>query len=167
MAAIAALKRVSTSTWGASFTRARLLYNSAVRPVIAYGAGAWLETSGKGNVLPKAALIQSSGLRIVAGAFKATPIRELETETYTPPLDIYCREQAASHIRCTYSSSVGTFIQEQCQIISSRLRRKRRKQIRTPPPIVPAIQEKLDWAAEREQCYGIGKEAVLNEWKER
>ena len=38
MAAIAALKRVTTSTWGASFIRARLLYNLVVRPSITHGA---------------------------------------------------------------------------------------------------------------------------------
>ena len=43
VAAIAALKRVTTSTWGASFVRARLLYNSAVRPTITYGTEAWFE----------------------------------------------------------------------------------------------------------------------------
>ena len=41
--AIAALRRVTTSTWGASFARARLLYNATVRPVITYRATAWFE----------------------------------------------------------------------------------------------------------------------------
>jgi len=41
--AVAALKRVTASTWGASFIRARLLYNSVVRPAITYGTAVWLE----------------------------------------------------------------------------------------------------------------------------
>ena len=60
----------------------------------------------------------------MAGAFRATPIRELEAETFTPPLDVYCSELRARHIRRTYSSPVGTFIKEQCRMISSRLRRR-------------------------------------------
>ena len=36
--AIAALKRITTSTWGASFTRAWLLYNTTVQTVIMYRA---------------------------------------------------------------------------------------------------------------------------------
>ena len=43
VAAIAALKRVTTSTWGASFVRARLLYNLVVRPTITYRTEAWFE----------------------------------------------------------------------------------------------------------------------------
>ena len=53
LAALGAFQCVVASTWGASFTRARLLYNSTVRPVITYGAAAWLtpERSGKGAVV--------------------------------------------------------------------------------------------------------------------
>jgi len=38
---------------------------------------------------------QSRSLRIVAGAYKATPIRHLETETYTPLLDLYLNKRRA------------------------------------------------------------------------
>ena len=165
--AIAALSRISASTWGASFSRSRLLYNSAVQPVIAYGASTWLDLDKSGTALQKAMQVQSSGLRVVAGAFRATPITELETETFTPPLDIYCKEQVAAHIRRTFSSPVGSFIREQCRTISSKLRRRRRVQARSPPPIVPAIQKRLDWAAQRESCFGTGKAAVLYEWRAR
>jgi hypothetical protein len=50
---LGAFQRVVAFTWGASFTRARLLYNSTVRPVITYRAAAWLtpERSGKGAVV--------------------------------------------------------------------------------------------------------------------
>ena len=53
LAALGAFQRVVASTWGASFTRARLLYNSTVRPVITYGAAAWHtpERLGKGPVV--------------------------------------------------------------------------------------------------------------------
>ena len=32
---------------------------------------------------------QNTCLRVITGAYKTTPIRVLETETYTPPLDLY------------------------------------------------------------------------------
>ena len=38
---------------------------------------------------------QNRSLRIVAGAYKATPIRHLETETFTPPLDLYLNKRLA------------------------------------------------------------------------
>jgi hypothetical protein len=110
--AVAALKRVSTSIWGASFLRSRVLYNATVRPSMTYGHKAWYtpEQAAHSRVIKKLELIQSSGLRAVAGAFRATPIRELETETFITPLDIHCSELRARHLRRTYSSLVGTFI---------------------------------------------------------
>ena len=101
VAAIAALKRVTTSTWGASFARARLLYNSAVRPTITYGTEAWFEpeSTKHSKVVQAISKVQAGGIRVVAGAFRATPVREFEAETYTPPLDVYCSELRARHIR--------------------------------------------------------------------
>jgi hypothetical protein len=74
--------------------------------------------------------LQSRGLRLVAGAYKATPIRELEKETFVPPIDIYCKEILARHIRRTYESPAGSYIQEQCRAIVSRLGRKKRRKKR-------------------------------------
>ena len=56
--ATTALKRITTFIWGASFIRARLLYNAVVRPAITYGASAWLEPEAKKNsaVIKKASL---------------------------------------------------------------------------------------------------------------
>ena len=38
---------------------------------------------------------QSSCLRVVAGAYRATPVRSLETETWVPPLDLYLNKRLA------------------------------------------------------------------------
>jgi exonuclease III len=168
--AIAALKRVTTSTWGASFARARLLYNSAIRPAVTYGAEAWFEAEVTKNskVAQEISKIQTSGLRVVTGAFRATPIREVEAEAFIPPIDIHCSELRARHIRRTYASPVGNFIKEQCRMISSRLRRQRQRLARTPPQVVPVIQEKLNWALTRERTLGsISEKAVLQEWRQR
>ena len=35
-------------------------------------------------------------MRVVSGAYRATPIRELEAETYIPLLDIYYTERRAT-----------------------------------------------------------------------
>ena len=72
----------------------------------------------------------------MAGAYKATPIRELEKETFVAPIDIYCKEVLTRHILRTYTSLVGTFIQEQCQIARSWLHRKRRQKEGTSQPTV-------------------------------
>jgi hypothetical protein len=49
----------------------------------------------------------SEWTRVVAGAFRATPIRELEAETYTPPLDVYCGELRAGQIRRNTPPKLG------------------------------------------------------------
>ena len=111
------------SIWGASFTNARLLYNSMVRPVLTYGAAAWYSPERKGSnpVARTIQTLQNQGLCIVAGAYKATPIRELEKETFIPPIKLYCNELRAQHLRRTYSSLVGDFIRNQCKSIRGRL----------------------------------------------
>jgi hypothetical protein len=78
----------------------------------------------------------------VAGAYRATPIRELEKEVLVLLIDIYCSELRARHIRRTYSSPAGVFIQEQYKIIRGRLRRRRRK--RAQPGQGSVTQEKID-----------------------
>ena len=42
---------------------------------------------------------QNRSLRIVAGAYKRTPIRCLETETWVPPLDLYLNKRLADFER--------------------------------------------------------------------
>jgi len=110
---------------------------------------------------------QNQGLRTVAGAFRATPIRELEKETLVPPIEIYCNELRALHLRRTYSSPVGDFIKDQCRLIRGRLQRRRKTQrrIEQAEPICVA-QERLTWATQRELKLGCtGRKAVLTEWK--
>ena len=62
---------------------------------------------------------QVSGIRVVLGVFRATLVRELEAETYILPVDIYCAECQARHIRRVFASLTGAYIQEQCRMISS------------------------------------------------
>lgn len=53
----AALTRITTSTWGASFSRARQIYSAVVRPALTFGAGIW-HTPGKGSAKGLAAKLQ-------------------------------------------------------------------------------------------------------------
>jgi hypothetical protein len=107
--------------------------------------------------------VQSGGMRVTSGAFRATPIRELEAETLTPPIEVYCAALRAKQIRRIYTSPAGAYIQEQCTMISSRL--QRRRPLRVTPTIVPVIQEKLDWVTSRETTLGTeSKGAIAKEW---
>ena len=86
------------------------------------------------------------------------------------PVDLYCKELRARHLRRTYASPVGRFIKEQCQAVQNRLQRRRKGRPRalgtgTGPEI---IQEKLAWAEQTRQRFGVdSREAILAEWKEQ
>ena len=84
-----------------------------------------------------------------------------------PPVEIYCKELRARHLRRTYSSSVGNFIKEQCQTIARRLQRQRKgRRQRATGSSTSITQEKLAWAEQREQQFGKdNRKAVLAEWK--
>jgi hypothetical protein len=58
----------------------------------------------------------------VAGAYRATLIRELEKKVLVLLINIYCSKLQARHIQRIYSSPAGMFIQEQYKIIKKRLR---------------------------------------------
>ena len=90
------LYRVIASTWGATFRHARQVYSVVVRSALCFGAPAWHKPSedpakvqGLANQLEKH---QNGCLRTVAGAYKATPIRQLETETFIPLLATYLNQ---------------------------------------------------------------------------
>lgn len=81
-----ALSKVCGSTWGAALGRTRHVYTAVVRPAITYGSTVWYERSSKKGTMPtwmngKLNRIQNRCLRTIAGAYKATPVTELEQET--------------------------------------------------------------------------------------
>ena len=82
-----ALSRIAAKTWGPSLARAREVYSKCIRSAIAYGASSFhTPTRSAGaskpqGVAKRLSKAQNRSLRIVAGAYKATPIRCLETET--------------------------------------------------------------------------------------
>ena len=95
-----ALTKIAASTWGCTLARAREVYTKVVRSAIAYGASAYHTPADPKRQAPRGiakplTTTQSSCLRVVAGAFRATPIRSLETETWVPPLDLYLNRRVA------------------------------------------------------------------------
>ena len=72
--------------------KARQVYQAIIRPALAYGAAVWhrpTNTSKPKGPVAKLQKHQNQGLRTVLGAFKATLIRQLETEAYVPLLDLW------------------------------------------------------------------------------
>ena len=84
-----------------------------IRPALAYSASTW--HSPTDLVKPKGLAaklqpIQNKCLQVIAGAYKATPARALETETHTPPIDLYLDRQVAVFQKRLDSSLVGQLI---------------------------------------------------------
>jgi hypothetical protein len=136
-----ALMRTTASTWGATFARARQIYTAVVRPALAYGSSVWHSPRGLGSEggqqgpagpAAKLARIQNKCLRTVAGAYRATPVPVLETETYVPPLDLHLDEKLARFRSRHKQSGMENLVTAACSNIRRRLiQRARRGDTRT------------------------------------
>jgi exonuclease III len=117
-----ALTKLSTSTWGATFRKARVLYTSVVRPAITYGAAVWHDPKEKKTgTISKLAVIQNRCLRSISGAFRATPIAVLEAETHVAPIDIHLdRLQAHARYRMR-AGGMPAVIRKACDRITDKL----------------------------------------------
>ena len=77
----------------------REVYTKVIQATIAYRALAYYQLAKKlkkaDGIAKKLLAKQSRCLRLVARAYKRTPIRNLETETNVPPLDIYLSKRLA------------------------------------------------------------------------
>ena len=82
---LALMKKLAGTTWGADAKTLRKLYIGRVRPVLEYGMTAWSNTT-KTN-FDRISKVQNQAARIITGAMKSTPIRELETATGLQPLE--------------------------------------------------------------------------------
>jgi ribonuclease HI len=73
---LAILRKLSGTTWGASGNILSKVYQQGIRPHLEYGSSAWCPASN--NTLQELDKVQNQALRIITGAMKSTPIRELE-----------------------------------------------------------------------------------------
>ncbi|EAQ90184.1 hypothetical protein CHGG_06803 [Chaetomium globosum CBS 148.51] len=126
-----ALTRLAAKTWGCTFARAREIYSKVIRSAIAYGASAFHTPTEVGGpprgAAKELAKIQSECLRVVAGAYKATPIRSLETETYCPPIDLYLNRRLLAFEDRVRISEEARLIRQTPATIAAILRRRRRR----------------------------------------
>ena len=72
------------------------MYNAIIRLIIAFGAPVWHKLGKKlKGLAAELEIEQTECLRIIYRAYKATPIRQLETELATPLLDLYLSKRVA------------------------------------------------------------------------
>ena len=109
----------------------------------------------------------------MAGAYRATPVRSLETETFTPPIDLYLDSRLAAFQDRLANSEVGQFIENSCAQIRARIKGRRGR--RSARKTTREEQGKA-WREERQSWCQQGqpirqrfteKQKILAAWKIR
>jgi hypothetical protein len=119
-----ATSRISSSTWGASLNKTRLLYQTIVKPAILYGAGVWY--APQGTVIASKAVdrklekIQNQYLRKVTGAYRAVNSRILEKEANIPPIPWIMNELVAKAVGRHHSTRGGQTVRQAVKNIRNR-----------------------------------------------
>lgn len=172
-----ALTRTTASTWGATLPKARHLYTAIVRSAIGYAAPIWFTTGrqpGKRSTLTKKlATCQNQALRVVTGAYRATRVRQLETEAFIPPIDIWLEaKRAAFHWKLEHSGMAEHILALSAPIKQQVLRRRRTRTSRQPvreTPLEKAKAESLEWyqADNWEKCDPNTGKGIMRNWKAR
>ena len=87
---IAGISRLAGSTWGGNLLTIRRLYEAIVIPQLTYCCSAWYRPEGefghRKKTLEDIRIIEARGLRVVTGAFKATPRPALNIEATMLPI---------------------------------------------------------------------------------
>ena len=88
-----------------------------------YRAALWHSPKEKAlsGLAGKLAKYQNQGLRQVLGAFKATPIKQLETEAYVPPLDLWLNGRIARFQARLERTGIARQIKDACAAIRTQL----------------------------------------------
>jgi len=149
-----ALTKLTASAWGCSLRRAREIYTSVIRSALAYGAGVWHQPSDQKpkGISAQISILQSECLRTVCGAYRATPIRSLETEAAVPPIDLYLNLRVAEFEQRIRRTGKDVLIKQACAAVANRLRRRRRRRTRgqanttSTPEGTEYSQDRTRWA---------------------
>ena len=76
---MAVMKKLGGTRWGANSTILTQVYTGSVRPHMEYASNSW-STAAKTNTA-RLKKVQNTGLRLIAGGLKTTPIAALEKNT--------------------------------------------------------------------------------------
>ena len=150
--------------------RAKEIYTKVVRSAMVYGASAWHRPAAARSrgIAKDLAPQQSRCLRTVAGAYKATPVRSLETETHVPPIDLYLNKAVADFERRLERTGMGEQIRRACGAIAGRLRRRGyRAKPGSRGQLLETGVEKAEWAIRWRGGCSTTDEAMTRDWESR
>jgi len=98
-----------------------------VRTALVYGASAWYSPAvdGKAKGIAKSLVTaQSTLLRVIAGAYKATPVRQLEREVDTLPLDLYLSGRVVAFEARLQASGMDQLVKNSAAKVANWLKRR-------------------------------------------
>lgn len=125
---MASITRMTKSTWGATFTKARQVYAAVVRPVLSYGCPVWYslgdERANRNRLIYPLQTVQNKCLRTITGAYKTTNVQVLEHEASIPPLDFHLEMLAVNHVQRAEDSTGNRAVEEACKAIDRRAQRR-------------------------------------------
>jgi hypothetical protein len=135
-AQMSAVTRLTQSTWGASFVRARQIYTAVVRPTMSYGAEVWYDPDdarvGRNKQIYPLQVIQNKCLRTITGAYKTTNIQVLEHEAGIAPLDLQLESVAVAHAIRSKDTARERVVTGACDEVKSRAQRAERIRLDRP-----------------------------------
>jgi exonuclease III len=116
-----ALGRITASTWGACFKRARTVYSSVIRPVLTYGASIWYSPQGtataRKSMDAQLETLQNKSLRTILGAYKAVGGPILEKEADIPPISVILSKLVANAVKRRHTGKGHQLITKACEKI--------------------------------------------------
>lgn len=149
-----ALTRLAAKTYGVRIARAREIYTKVIRSVLSYGATAWHTPTPLGGtprgIVRGLQATQAQCLRVVTGAYKATPTRNVESESWVPPIDLYLSRWVARTEQRLEKTGLARLLRSVCASVAAQIRRRpraRRRRRPRPPPAVSGLLKKK-WAQE-------------------
>jgi hypothetical protein len=138
-----------------------------IRSVLAYGAPNWHKIEKGLKDLSKALIpTQNKCLRIMNGAYKATPTRYLESEMAMPPLDLYLDKWVANFESKIAISGMAQLLRQMearaAQMAAGSRRRGRRGQARQPLRNSKA-RAAANWVGDNKNT----ENTMLRKWRNR
>lgn len=125
---MASITRLTKSTWGATFAKARQIYAAVVRPVLSYECPVWFslgdERANRNRLIYPLQTVQNKCLRTITGAYKRTNVQVLEHEARVAPLGLHLEMLAIDHVHRTEDCAGDQAVEGDRKAIDKRAQRR-------------------------------------------
>jgi hypothetical protein len=165
-----AFRKLAAFAWETSVPKARQIYAVVIRNVLAYGLTAW-HSINEGFKKSSKLLTptQNRCLRIMSGAYKATPARYLESEMVVSLFDLYLDKWVADFEHCIEASGISQLFRaagaRAAEIVAGRRRQHRRgaPELTSRDQRIQAIRR---WMGTKKNTEKVMLEAWRRRWRE-